>query len=169
MRFRLVVCALLLLALAACETPYKKTDALEKKIKKDQSNDPTFQAFLGRLRIAVNKHDRRMLSTMMTMDFGYRWDNPTQAETPFDYWDQQNLWGQLAGVLHQKFGPNDAYMVAPVQVLTDANYPGYRAGLRIVRGSWRFAYFVPPPPPGNPAEPPHSALPGEPVLGDQSR
>jgi len=169
MRFRFVVCAVLLLAVAACEAPYKKSDAMEKKNRKDQSNEPSFQAFVGRLRIAVNKHDRKMLSSMMTGDFGYRWDNPTAPELAFDYWDQRNLWGELAGVLRQKFGPSDNYMVSPPQVLADASYPGYRAGVRLVRGSWKFAYFVPAPPTGIQGEAPHSALPGEPVLGDQPR
>jgi len=35
------------------------------------------------------------------------------------------------------------YMVAPPQ-FADAslNYEGYRAGIRRVNGSWKFAYFV---------------------------
>jgi len=165
MRFPLFACALLLLAVVACEAPYKKSDAAEKKARKDMSNDPSFQAFVGRLRIAVSKHDRTMLASMMTTDFGYRWDNPTQPELAFDYWDQRNLWEELSKVLHQKFGPNDNYMVAPAQVISDRNYAGYRAGLRMVRGSWKFAYFVPAPPANAGPEPPVSPLPGEPVLG----
>jgi hypothetical protein len=177
MSFRHLVCALLLLTLPACEAPYKKSDAKEKKERKDFSKDPTFQAFAGRLRIAVGKHDRKMLSSLMTDDFGYRWDNAPQGETPFDYWDQRNLWGELGGILQQKFAPNDAdpnaqYMVAPPAMLTDANYQGYRVGIRLVRGSWKFAYFVPAPPPqpaAAPAPVPHSALPGEPNLGNQAQ
>jgi hypothetical protein len=176
MSFRHLACALLLLTLAACQTPYQKSDAAEKKAKKDFSKDPTFQAFAGRLRIAVNKHDRKMLASMMTDDFGYRWDNAPPGETAFDYWDQRKLWGELGGILQQKFVPNDAdtsaqYMVAPPQMMTDANYQGYRVGVRLVRGSWRFAYFVPAPPPQQPAAPPparQSALPGEPDLGSRA-
>ena len=137
------------------------------------SNDPTFQAFVGRLRIAVNKRDRTMLSSMMTTDFGYRWDNAPPGELAFDYWDKHNLWGDLAGLLRQRFGPNDNYMVAPLQIITDPNYPGYRVGMRMVRGSWRFAYFVPPPPAklGADVPPPvnNTPLPGEPVLGAPPR
>jgi len=38
---------------------------------------------------------------------------------------------------------NGTYMVAPAQVVTDPNYKGYRVGLKIFHGSWKFAYFVP--------------------------
>jgi hypothetical protein len=34
-------------------------------------------------------------------------------------------------------------MVAPPQAISDANYAGYRVGARVVRGSWKLAYFVP--------------------------
>lgn len=168
MRFRLVLCAFLLLAVAACESPYKKSDAAAKKAQKDQSNDPSFIAFVGRLRIAVNKHDRVMLSSMMTTDFGYRWDNGAPGELAFDYWDQHNLWGDLAMVLRQRFGPNAGYMVAPLQVISDPNYAGYRAGMRQVRGSWKLAYFVPAPPAAGAAEVPRVPLPGESAPGGQA-
>ncbi len=172
MRFCLLVCTALLLSLAACQSPYKKSDAVEKKARKDMSGDPSFQSFLGRLRIAVNKRDRTMMASLMTPDFGFRWDNGAPGETPFDYWEQRNLWPELGNVLRQKFAPNDNYMVAPPQVAEDPSFAGYRAGMRQIRGSWRFAYFVPAPPPGvppaaaaSPSFPPTSlqpeALPGQ--------
>jgi len=35
------------------------------------------------------------------------------------------------------------YMVAPLQFADPSlNYDGYRAGIRRVNGSWKFAYFV---------------------------
>jgi len=148
MLFRSFLCLLMAALLAGCETPYKKSDAAEKEKMKDQSKDQTFQAFLGRLRTAVAKRDRAMLPSMMTGDFGYRWDNPPANESVFDYWDQQNLWPELSKVLQQKFEPNDLYMVAPREVIIDPQYPGYRAGMRLVGGSWKFAYFVP----GEPAQ-----------------
>lgn len=140
---RLLLCALLAFAFVGCETPYKKSDAAEKKARKDYSKDPSFQSFLGRLRIAANKRDRQMLATMMTADFGYRWEDPPPGENPFDYWDRQQLWGELSKTLKEKFVPNDDYMVAPPEVVDNADYGGYRAGIRRVGGSWRFAYFVP--------------------------
>jgi hypothetical protein len=33
-------------------------------------------------------------------------------------------------------------MVAPPQFAFDPEYHGYRAGITMVNGSWRFAYFV---------------------------
>ena len=143
MILRLLLSLLLITAFAGCETPYKKSDQEEKKAKRDQSKDPLFTAFLGRLRIAVNKKDRAMLTNLMTSDFGYRWDNPPAGEVVFDYWDKHNSWGQLSKLLSQHFSPNGEYLVSPPEVVSDANYAGYRVGMLNVRGSWRFAYFVP--------------------------
>lgn len=143
MILRLLTCVLLLAALAGCwEEPYKKKDEEDKKMR-DQSSDQNFQSFVGRLRIAVSKHDTAMLSTLMTADFGYRWDDGPPGETAFMYWDQHHLWGELSGILNQKFGVHDRYMVAPIQAIMDQNYAGYRVGARVVRGSWKLAYFVP--------------------------
>jgi hypothetical protein len=146
MLLRLLVCAALLFSVAGCKTleaPYKKKDEDEKKPMKDQSGDQTFMAFLGRLRIAVSKHDKAVLASMMTADFGWRWDTPPPGETPFAYWDQQNTWGDLQQLLKKQFVPNGNYMVAPPQVVTDKNYAGFRIGLRTEGGSWKIAYFVP--------------------------
>lgn len=143
MILRLLLCALLTFAFVGCESPYKKSDAAEKKSKKDFSKDPSFQAFIGRLRIAVNKRDGNMLASMMAPDFGYRWDFPPAGENPLDYWERKQLWGELSSILKKRFVPNDDYMVAPPAVVDDPNYAGYRAGMRMINGTWKFAYFVP--------------------------
>lgn len=140
---RLLLCALLASALVGCEAPYKKKDAEDRKPLKDQSHDQTFQAFLGRLRIAVAKRDFQMMATMMTEDFGYRWDTPPPGEGVFDYWDHNNLWPELQRLLDQRFVPHEIYMVSPPKVVTDPKYRGYRVGMRNINGSWKFAYFVP--------------------------
>jgi hypothetical protein len=149
MTFRFLLCAVLAFALAGCEAPYKKKDAEDRKPLKDQSHDQSFQAFLGRLKIAVGKHDLQMLASMMSSDFGYRWDTPPPGEGVFDYWDHNNLWPELAGLLRQRFVANELYMVSPPEVVTQPGFAGYRVGMRIVGGSWKFAYFVP----GEPAQP----------------
>jgi hypothetical protein len=79
---------------------------------------------------------------MMTADFGYRWDTPPPGESPFSYWDQNNLWAELNSLLKERFVPKDLYMVAPPQAVSDPEYSGYRVGMRVVGGSWKFAYFV---------------------------
>jgi hypothetical protein len=48
--------------------------------------------------------------------------------------------------VHEKWVPYDGFMVVPAQLATDPQYGGYRAGVQMVNGSWRFMYFVPPPP-----------------------
>ena len=150
--------AALLLAvmfLAGCPQPGKKPTPAKGKEKpakpdiKDQNGDTSFQAFLGRLRKAVEARDKVMLVSMMSADFGYRWDDPPDGETAFAYWDRNRLWGQLASVMRERFTPHEAFMVAPPQFAQNENYPGYRVGLRMVNGSWRFAYFVPAPPSGD--------------------
>jgi hypothetical protein len=129
-------------AVAGCQAPYKKKDDEDKKPLKDQSADTNFQAFLGRLRIAVAKHDQATLVSMMTSNFGYRWDAAPAGETVFSYWDQNNVWPELSAILLEKFAPHGVFMVAPAQFLLADNYQGYRAGMRTVGGSWKFAYFI---------------------------
>ena len=148
MTVRLLFCACVAFALAGCQAPYKKKDAEDRKPMKDQSYDQSFQAFLGRLRIAVAKRDLQMMATMMSTDFGYRWDAPPPGEGVFEYWDRNNLWPELASLLRQKFVPHELYMVSPPQVVSQPGFAGYRVGMRIVGGSWKFAYFVP----GEPAQ-----------------
>ncbi|MHA3775274.1 hypothetical protein ACXR0O_27435 [Verrucomicrobiota bacterium sgz303538] len=139
---RILLCTLIAcLALSSCSTPYKKRDEQEQKertgeVIKDQTGDTSFQAFLGRLRTGVAKHDRVTLSTMITKDFGYRWDPAPAGETPFDYWDQNLLWTDVEDAMRSNFFPHEQYMVS------EATARGYRAGLRMVGGSWKFAYFV---------------------------
>ncbi|HEX5176025.1 MAG TPA: hypothetical protein VFV83_03295 [Chthoniobacteraceae bacterium] len=139
----LVAVGICLFIAPGCESPYKKKDDEDKKPLKDQSNDTSFQAFLGRLRIAVAKRDLQVLTSMMTNDFGYRWDAPPPGETVFSYWDQNNIWPELSAMLRERFAPSGIYMVAPPQFIADPdNYQGYRAGMRTVGGSWKFAYFI---------------------------
>lgn len=81
---------------------------------------------------------------MMTPNFGYKLNPPLEGEGVFKYWDQENLWPEVDGILSETFvkGEGD-YMVAPPQFADKAlNYDGYRAGIRRINGSWRFAYFV---------------------------
>lgn len=140
---RLLLSMLLVGVFAGCQAPYKKKDEEDKKPLKDQSKDQSFQSFLGRLKIALAKRDRAMLTSLMTGDFGYRWDTPPPGESVFDYWDKNGVWPEIARILSERFETNELYMVAPAAAVTDPTYTGYRAGMRIVGGSWRFAYFVP--------------------------
>ena len=143
MIFRPFLCILLAAAFTSCQTPYKKKDEEAKKPMQDQSGDQSFQSFIGRLRLAVKKQDQAMLTSLMTPDFGYRWDTPPSGESVFQYWSMNDLWPMLGGIVGQKFVPNGTYMVAPEKVVKDPSYHGYRAGMRLERGSWKFAYFVP--------------------------
>jgi hypothetical protein len=143
MIFRIAPGLLAALFLAGCETPYKKKDEEEKKPLKNVAGDQTFQAFVGRLRTAVTKRDLPTLASMMTTDFGYRWDPAPASENVFTYWDEHGIWPELEAILKEQFVPVDTYMVSPPQFATDPNYNGYRAGLRTSKGSWKFAYFVP--------------------------
>ena len=68
----------------------------------------------------------------------------TEGDGVFKYWDENNLWPEVEGILSEKFvkGESD-YMVAPPQFADKSlHYDGYRAGIRRVNGSWKFAYFV---------------------------
>lgn len=149
---KIVASILLLLAigLGGCQTPSKKEKekkaALNKKTKaelREESSDVDFQAFVGRLRKAVAAHDVNTLAGMMTPDFGYSLNPEKSGEGVFKYWDEQNLWPELDGILSEKFVKKGDFMVAPPQFANESlNYDGYRAGLRRVNGSWKFVYFV---------------------------
>jgi hypothetical protein len=149
---RKLLTALLLIAFVftACQTPEQKKEkarkeALKKKAKADlrEPQDVDFQAFVGRLRKAVTSRDMATLKTMMTDDFGYKLEPPMAGSGVFQYWDQENLWPELDGILSEKFVKKGNFMVAPPQFADPSlNYDGYRIGITRVRGSWKFAYFV---------------------------
>ena len=144
------ILVLLAIGLSGCQTPSQKEKekkaALNKKTKaelREESSDVDFQAFVGRLRKAVAAHDVNTLAGMMTPDFGYSLNPEKSGEGVFKYWDEQNLWPELDGILSEKFVKKGDFMVAPPQFADESlNYDGYRAGLRRVNGSWKFAYFV---------------------------
>ncbi len=73
MILRLLLCVVLACSLAGCSTPAKKKQAENDKPKEptmeDASDDPNFQAFIGRLRKAVDAHDVETVASMMTDEF----------------------------------------------------------------------------------------------------
>ena len=152
-RMRILLICLLASAFAftGCQTPQQKKEKLKqaelkKKAKADlrqEGTDVDFQAFVGRLRKAVANRDVEMLKSMMTPDFGYKLDPPMAGPGVFQYWEQENLWPELAGILSERFVKKGDFMVAPPQ-FADAslNYDGYRIGITRIKGSWKFAYFV---------------------------
>jgi hypothetical protein len=147
---KIIVPTLLAVAIAfsGCQSAAKKAkkEALNKKTKaslREESSDVDFQAFVGRLRKAAATHDVNTLAGMMTTDFGYNLKPEQSGDGVFKYWDDQNLWPELEGILSEKFVKKGEYMVSPPQFADESlNYDGYRAGIRRVNGSWKFAYFV---------------------------
>src|SRR5437867_2163709 len=122
-RLALITC-LAALAFAGCKTPYKDSDKKKEQQQHDASSDPNFQAFVGRLRIAVDKKDYETLRAMMVPDFGYRWDNPPPGDSVFAFWDLNNMWPELRSLLHKQFVPHDDFMVSPPELATTPDYPG---------------------------------------------
>lgn len=146
MSFRTAFCLLLALSLTACLDSFKKKEDAKPKSPqiKSAAGDTSFQSFVGRLRGAVRNKDAAMMASLMTADFGYSMDESAQPGAHvFEYWDQNELWPVLGHLLDQKFVPLDLYMVSPPAMATDSNYAGPRCGMRMERGSWKFAYFLP--------------------------
>ena len=150
---RILLTSLLALAVvfAGCQTPAQKKEKLKqaelkKKAKanlREETTDIDFQAFVGRLRKAVAKRDLETIKSMMTEDFGYKLEPPLSGPGVFQYWEQENLWPELEGILAERFVKKGAFMVAPPQFADPSlNYDGYRIGITRVKGSWKFAYFV---------------------------
>jgi len=146
--------ALLALALvfSGCETFHSKTakdkkSAADKHAKKPdlktENPEVDFQAFLGRLRKAVKAHDLTTLASMMTQDFGYSLNPEKSGDGVFKFWDENNLWPELEGIITERFVQKGEFWVAPPQFADESlNYDGYRIGIRRVNGSWKFSYFV---------------------------
>jgi hypothetical protein len=110
---------------------------------RDENNDVDFQAFVGRLKKAVQAHDVNALAGMMTEDFGYSLNPERSGDGVFKFWDENNLWPELEGIMTEKFAKKDDFWVAPPQFADPSlNYDGYRVGIRRVKGSWKFVYFV---------------------------
>ena len=149
---RILLTSLLAIAFvfSSCQTPEQKKEktkreALKKKAKADlrASPDVDFQAFVGRLRKAVANRDTETLKSMMTPDFGYKLEPPMSGPGVFQYWEQENLWPELDGIMQERFVKKGEFMVAPQQFADPSlNYDGYRVGITRVKGSWKFAYFV---------------------------
>src|SRR5437763_16423854 len=145
-----VLALVLALPLTSCTSTAKKEQTRKKSMKKtakvspaQENTDVDFDAFLGRLRKAVTARDMNTIASMMTPDFGYSLNPERSGEGVFKYWDENNLWPELEGIVSEKFVKKEQYMVAPPQFADPSlNYDGYRAGIRRVNGSWKFAYFV---------------------------
>jgi hypothetical protein len=149
-RIFITVLLLSVFAFSGCQTPEQKKEklkqaALKKKAKADlrEPQDVDLQAFVVRLRKAVSNRDKETLKSMMTDDFGYKLEPAMSGPGVFQYWDQENLWPELDGILSERFVKKGVFWVAPQQFADPSlNYDGYRAGVTRVRGSWKFAYFV---------------------------
>lgn len=142
--FLLLISALAFSGCNASKNP--KKPAVNKRAKADlreENNDVDFQAFVGRLKQAVSAHDVNTLAGMMTTDFGYSLNPEKSGDGVFKYWDDNNLWPELDGILTEKFAKKDDFWVAPPQWADPTlNYDGYRVGIKRIKGSWKFVYFV---------------------------
>jgi hypothetical protein len=142
------------LALGGCDAFKSKKDTKKPGVKdrakaelREENADVDFQAFLGRLRKAVAAHDVNGIAAMMTEDFAYVLGKTTaedrKGDGVFKYWDENNLWPELEGIMTERFAKKDDFWVAPPQFADSTlNYDGYRVGIRRVKGSWKFVYFV---------------------------
>jgi hypothetical protein len=154
-KLRTIASTLLIFAVVCggCKTPGKNDkgkkpgNAKKEEAKLEESTDVDFQAFLSRLRKAVQARDMQTIAQMMITDFAYVMgtsaEQDKKGEGVFQYWDENGLWPELEGILSEKFVKKQDYMVAPPQFANPAvDYTGYRAGIRRINGSWKFAYFV---------------------------
>jgi len=124
-----------------------KKPAVDKRAKADlreENSDVDFQAFVGRLKQAVQARDVNAVAGMMSEDFGYGINPDRSGEGVFKYWDENNLWPELEAIVTtEKFAKKGDFWVSPPQFANESlNYDGYRIGIRRVRGSWKFVYFV---------------------------
>jgi len=127
--------------------PEKKPAARTKAELREENTDVDFQAFVGRLKKAVAAHDVNAIAAMMTEDFAFVLGKTTaedrKGDGVFKYWDENNLWPELEGIMTERFAKKGEFWVAPPQFADPTlNYDGYRVGIARVKGSWKFVYFV---------------------------
>jgi hypothetical protein len=125
----------------------KKKPGVNKRAKADlreENSDVDFQAFVGRLKQAIQAHDVNALASMMSEDFGYSLNPEKSGDGVFKYWDENNLWPELEAIVTtEKFAKKGDFWVSPPQFADESlNYDGYRMGVRRVKGGWKFVYFV---------------------------
>jgi hypothetical protein len=147
--FLFLICAL---ALGGCKSNSKDKDKKKPSTRADaklreENADVDFQAFVGRLRKAVAAHDVNAIAAMMTEDFAFVLGKTTaedrKGDGVFKYWDENNLWPELEGIMTERFAKKGEFWVAPPQFADPTlNYDGYRVGIARVKGSWKFVYFV---------------------------
>lgn len=138
------------LALGGCKSTDTKNKNKKPDVKKradatlrEENADVDFQAFVGRLKQAVTARDMNAIAGMMPPDFLYSINPEKSGDGVFKYWDENNLWPELEGILTEKFAKKENVWVAPPQFANPAlNYDGYRVGIARVGGSWKFVYFV---------------------------
>lgn len=153
MRIFATLLLLFAIALSGCKSTDKRKK--EKEAAKaraadkiaDEKTDVDFDAFVGRLRKAVQARDVNAVAAMMTPDFGYVMgatpDADKKGEGVFQYWEEKGLWPELEGILSEKFVTKGDFKVAPPQFADPTvQYDGYRVGIRRINGSWKFVYFV---------------------------
>lgn len=149
MKIRTFIVLVALLPLGACKTTEEKEPTEVAETRNDMDNpskDVSYQAFVGRLRKAVAARDTQVVASMMTANFGYLMQ-PTEKYSGegtgvFQYWEEKGLWPELDLVLRGNFVPKGNFLVAPAEFANEPGFSGYRAGITLVNGSWRFAYFV---------------------------
>ncbi len=149
MKVHFYVALALLIPLAGCKTTKpdeKKKQTAAARNMPNPSADVSYQGFVNRLRSAVATRNIPLVASMMTSNFGYLLQPEDgfsgEGAGVFEYWEKKGLWDELELVLQGRFVPNGNYMVAPPQFVDETGYKGYRAGITMVNGSWRFAYFV---------------------------
>lgn len=149
MKFYSLIALVILLPLAGCKTTKedeKKDDTAATRNMEDPSGDVTYQAFVGRLRKAVAARNAQLVASMMTKNFGYLLQPEDgfsgEGAGVFEYWEKKGLWNELELVLQERFVPKGGFMVAPPEFADEPGFKGHRAGITMVNGSWRFAYFV---------------------------
>src|SRR5438445_4063371 len=111
-----VLALVLALPLTSCNSTAKK-EQTRKQAKKtakvgpaQENTDVDFDAFLLRLRKAVTARDMNTIASMMTPDFGYSLNPEKAGEGVFKFWDENNIWPELACILAEKFMKKTYYM-----------------------------------------------------------
>ena len=126
-RASLFYTALICISLSACAT----TGKIDRE---------SFESANLRMMEASITRDQEVIQPMLAPDFNWREDDAPLTETPFEFWNRQNLWGTLNKLLNQTSFDSAGLKIAPRDA-KNASYTGPRLAWRKVGDEWRLAYF----------------------------
>lgn len=101
------------------------------------------EVFVEKLREGVRTRNLELLASMMLPNFGYSLNPLKEGDGVFQYWDENRLWDEIELVVNDEFVEFGKFYVSPPAFAEHPeSYRGFRTGIILVNGHWKWAYLV---------------------------